>query len=53
MIECKVEDARQQIFHLGNDWNDFVSAYTAANEYRLMSDLYVERGFSDDSLFHV
>ena len=41
-LSSKYDDAREQINNLGNDWEDFVSAYSAAEEYRLMSNAYVE-----------
>ncbi len=41
-ISSKREDAREQIMNLGNDWEEYIGAYTAADEYRLMSNAYME-----------
>lgn len=41
-LSAKYDDAREQINSLGNNWEDYVTAYNAANEYKLMSDVYVE-----------
>ncbi len=41
-LRSKYDDAREQIMNLGNDWEEYISAYFAAEEYRLMSNAYVE-----------
>lgn len=41
-ISSKRDDAREQIMNLGNNWGEYVGAYTAADEYRLMSNAYME-----------
>ena len=41
-LSSKYDDAREQISSLGHDWEEYVSAYSAAEEYRLMSNAYVE-----------
>lgn len=41
-LNTKYEDARDQIYHLGNDWDEFEPAFNAAKEYRLMTELYIE-----------
>lgn len=41
-LSSKCDDAREQINNLSNDWEEFVSAYVAAEEYRLMSNAYTE-----------
>lgn len=41
-LESKFDDAKEQISNLGIDWEDYISAYAAMNEYRLMSDAFVE-----------
>ena len=41
-INSKREDAREQIMNLGNNWGEYVGAYVAADEYRLMSNAYME-----------
>ena len=41
-LSSKYDDAREQINNLGNDWEEFANAFAAAEEYRLMSNAYVE-----------
>lgn len=41
-LSSKYDDAREQINNLSNDWEEFANAFAAAEEYRLMSDAYVE-----------
>lgn len=41
-LESKYDDAREQINNLSNDWEDFATAFEAAETYRLMSVSYVE-----------
>ena len=41
-LSSKYDDAREQINALSNDWDEYVNAYYAAEEYRLMSMAYVE-----------
>lgn len=41
-LSSKYDDAREQINNLGNDWAEYPNAYAAAEEYRLMSNVYVE-----------
>lgn len=41
-LSSKYDDAREQINNLGNDWEEYATAFTAAEEYRLMSNAYVE-----------
>ena len=41
-LSSKYDDAREQISALGNDWEEYANAYAAAEEYRLMSNAYVE-----------
>lgn len=41
-LNSKYDDAREQISNLGNDWEEFANAYAAAEEYRRMSEAYVE-----------
>lgn len=41
-LSSKYDDAREQINNLSNDWEEFATAYAAAEEYRLMSAAYVE-----------
>lgn len=41
-LESKYDDAREQINNLSNDWEEFANAFAAAEEYRLMSNVYVE-----------
>lgn len=36
------ENARQLIFNLSNDWSEYVEAYSALVEYRLLSEAFVE-----------
>lgn len=41
-VEGKYDDAREQVYNLSNDWEEFVNAYEAANVYRQMSNAYME-----------
>ena len=41
-LDSKYSDAREQINNLSHDWEEFASAYAAAETYRLMSGVYVE-----------
>ena len=41
-LNSKSDDAREQINNLGIDWEEYATAYAAAEEYRLMSMAYAE-----------
>lgn len=41
-LDSKQDDARQCISSLSNDWEEYVSAFAALEEYRLLSNAYVE-----------
>ena len=41
-LSSKYDDAREQINNLGVDWEEYANAFAAAEEYRLMSNAYVE-----------
>lgn len=41
-LSSKYDNARELINNLGNDWDEYANAYSAANEYRLLSLAYSE-----------
>lgn len=41
-VDSKYQDAREQVYNLGNDWEEFFEAYGASNTYRQMSNQYME-----------
>ena len=41
-LSSKYDNARELINNLGNDWDEYANAYSAANEYRLLSMAYSE-----------
>lgn len=41
-LSSKYDDVREQINNLENEWENFAGAYEAADEYRQMSNVYVD-----------
>lgn len=41
-LNAKYDDAKEQIYNLANVWEAYADAFRAAEEYKMMSDVYVE-----------